>query len=86
MGDMAFVFSGGEDWSRGVKVYETRRTNTVIWAKDRLERRHAVGRCNDSFVDAVGSVMRELKQEQHLRESVVLEYDAFGKPAFRDPE
>jgi hypothetical protein len=30
--------------------------------------------------------MRELKQEEHLQESTVFEYDAFGKPTFCDAE
>ena len=46
----------------------------------------AVGRGDDGLVDAVGGVVRELDQQQQLREGVVLERDAFGQPALGDAE
>ena len=70
----------------GVEIDVTRRAERVIRAQDRLERRRAVGRGDDGLVDAVGGVVRELDQQQQLREGVVLERDAFGQPALGDAE
>ncbi len=52
------------------------------WCEGGLKRRRAIGRCDNGFVNAVGSVVSELNQEQQLGKSVVLERDAFGEPAF----
>ena len=81
MGDVALVVAGGEDGPGGVEIDVMGGAEGVIRAQDRLERRRAVGRGDDSLVDAVGGVVRELDEQQQLREGVVLERDAFSEPA-----
>ena len=74
------------DGPGGVEIHVAGGAEGVIRAQDGLERRRAVGRGDDGLVDAVGGVVRELDQQQQLREGVVLERDAFGQPAFGDAE
>ena len=69
-----------------VEIDVTGGAERVVRAQDGLERRRAVGRGDDGLVDAVGGVVRELDQQQQLREGVVLERDAFGEPALGDAE
>ena len=70
----------------GVEIDIAGGAERVVGAQDRLERGRAVGRGDDGLVDAVGGVVRELDQQQQLREGVVLERDALGEPAFGDAE
>ena len=74
------------DGSGGVEVHVTGGAERVVGAQDGLERRLAVGRGDDGLVDAVGGVVRELDQQQQLREGVVLERDTFGEPVLGDAE
>ena len=86
MGDVALVGAGREDRPRCIEIYITGRADSVIRVEDGLERGRSVRRGYDGLVDAVRCVVRELDQQQQLREGVVLERDAFIEPAFGNTE
>ena len=84
--DVTLIGEGREDRPRCIEIHITGGSDGVIRAEDGLERKRAVGRGDDGLVDAVRCVVRGLDQQQQLREGVVLERDAFIKPAFGNAE
>jgi hypothetical protein len=63
MRDVALVSAGGEDGPDGVEVDVPGGAEGVIRAQDGLERRCAVGRSDDGFVDAVDGIVGELNEQ-----------------------
>ena len=86
VGDMTLVGAGCKDRPSGIEIHMTGGADGVIRTEDGLEHVRSVGRGYDSIVNPIRCVMRELDQQQQLREGVVLERDAFIEPAFGNAE